>query len=65
MPCQCNAEALAHEGAQACECGRGPDSEGACECGGGTPTPSDRGTSLERVVMELDKRLRALESSVR
>lgn len=66
MPCQCNATAaLAPEGAGACECGIAPDSAGACECGAGTPTPSDRGTSLERVVMELDKRVRALETSAR
>lgn len=64
MPCQCNA--LTPGGVSApCDCGSSAHAEGACECGGGPPTPTDRGASLERVVMELDKRVRALESSPR
>lgn len=64
MPCQCNsaATALGVESAS-CECAS-ENPVGACECGtagGGAP----RGSSLERVVMELDKRVRALETSVR
>ena len=64
MPCQCNTTAvLAADTINAsCECASAPES--ACECGGtGAPTPSDRSTSLDRVVMELDKRVRSLEAS--
>lgn len=46
----------------ACECAT--DSPGGCECGsGGVPDPTDQASSLERVVMELDKRVRKLEAS--
>jgi len=34
-----------------------------CGCAGGVATPSDQESSLERVVMELDKRVRKLEAS--
>jgi hypothetical protein len=65
MPCQCGTTAGAASGADAiysgCECGT--ESAGACECGSGTPTPSDHQSSLERVVMELDRRVRKLEAS--
>ncbi len=64
MPCQCgSAEGTdinhaddAHAG---CECAA--ESASGCACGSGAPTV-DRETSLERVVMELDKRLRKLEA---
>lgn len=64
MPCQCattataDTEAGLHSG---CDCGT--ESGGSCECASGAPTPSDHATSLERVVMELDKRVRKLEAS--
>lgn len=65
MPCQCGATATAdgfidstHSG---CDCGS--EGAGACECGGGVPTPSDHDRNLERVVMELDKRVRRLEAT--
>ena len=64
MPCQCatttspaNAAELVDDG---CQCASHPDS--ACECGTSAPTPSDRHRSLERLVMDLDKRLRRLEA---
>lgn len=63
MPCLCNSAANAPGVAsESCECASA-DPVGACECGAGGGAPS--GSSLERVVMELDKRVRALESSVR
>ena len=66
MPCQCSTAAIAASETDAmrggCECGT--ESSEACGCGSdGTPTPSDAGRSLERVVMELDKRLRRLEAT--
>lgn len=64
MPCQCGTTAVAERDAESnysgCDCGTGSGT--GCECGSGAPTPSDRETSLERVVMELDKRVRALEA---
>ena len=70
MPCQCGSTATAANPADAtyggCECGTDTGSSESCECGS-TPTPSDRATdrerSLERVVMELDRRVRKLEAS--
>lgn len=66
MPCQCNPAATASGVVSAsCECAS-DDPVGACECGaagGGGGAP--RSSSLERVVMELDKRVRALETSAR
>jgi hypothetical protein len=65
MPCQCaTTTTVANEAditSGACECAT--ESTGGCECGSGTPTPSDRQSSLERVVMELDKRVRKLEAN--
>jgi hypothetical protein len=58
----------------ACQCGCGPTAtaepetvgqataESGCGCGDGS-TISDRELKLERVVMELDKRLSRLEAS--
>jgi hypothetical protein len=65
MPCQCGSTATAAGAADATfgECGCATDPEGACECGSGAPTPSDRERSLERIVMELDKRVRRLEGA--
>lgn len=64
MPCQCGATATVGSDdtlSSSCECGT--EGAGACECGGGSPTPSDHEKSLERVVMELDKRVRKLEAT--
>ena len=62
MACQCATTGDA-PGADAayggCECGMGADAEAGCGCGSApAPTP----TSLERLVMELDKRVRRLEA---
>ena len=66
MPCQCGTQATAENAADAtfggCACGTADPDGGACECGS-APTPSDRERSLERVVMELDKRVRKLKAS--
>ncbi len=66
MPCQCAATAtdVTDPSAvlSACECETESTSAG-CGCGGGGPEPSDYETSLERVVMELDKRVRKLEAT--
>ena len=62
MPCQCGTVEAGAPGADAaggCDCGTGSDA--GCGCGT-TPSPSDYETSLERVVMELDKRVRRLEA---
>ena len=64
MPCQCSSATATSEldtPQSACECATAPDSAGGCQCGVGAPTPSE-GASLERVVMELDKRVRKLEA---
>ena len=64
MPCQCATTATYVNGEEilvgGCECGT--EGAGVCECGGGAPTPSDHEKSLERVIMELDKRVRKLEA---
>lgn len=63
MPCQCSNPTVASDADTAhggCACST--ESAGPCECGGGAPPPSDRDSSLERVVMELDKRVRKLEA---
>ena len=65
MPCQCanTATDVTDPRAAAGECGCETEPTGAgCGCADG-PQPSDRETSLERVVMELDRRVRALEAS--
>ncbi len=62
MPCQC-ATTATDPGAVLSTCDCDTESTGAgCGCAG-SPEPSDHETSLERVVMELDKRLRKLEAS--
>ena len=62
MPCQCGTEALA-ERPQATVSGCGCEADSGCACGSGAPAPSDRELKLERLVMDLDKRLRRLESA--
>ena len=68
MACQCGTTATAEHGADAahsgCGCGTGADPDGSgCECGT-TPAATEE-ASLARIVMELDKRVRRLESSAR
>lgn len=69
MPCQCNsATAIAPQAASAsCGCGSAAEPTAACECGTAAASPRqiDVSSGLERVVMELDKRVRALEASAR
>ena len=73
MPCQCGTTAALTDEPNAtaagCGCGSGADPDAGsgttsgCACASGTPSTSDREASLERVVMELDKRVRKLEAS--
>ena len=64
MPCSCGVNAiLTGEPYTECACATDPNAD--CTCGnGGAPSPSDRELALERVVMQLDKRLRALERTL-
>ena len=62
MPCQCGTTATVVEEPQTVS-GCGCEADSGCDCGSGTSAPSDRELKLERVVMELDKRLRRLESA--
>jgi hypothetical protein len=65
MPCQCGTTATVASDAEitsgTCECAT--QSAGGCECGSGTPPPPGREHSLERVVMDLDQRVRKLEAN--
>lgn len=63
MPCQCGVNAIL-TGEEYTECACATDPKAPCECGNGAPSPSDREVALERVVMQLDMRLRKLEDSV-
>jgi hypothetical protein len=63
MPCQCGTTASGATSVDAEYSGCGCATESGCDCGSGTPPPSDHETSLERIVMELDKRVRRLEAS--
>ena len=64
MPCQCGTTATAANEAESAYsgCGCATESNASCECAS-PPAASDAETSLERVVMELDKRVRKLEAS--
>ena len=65
MPCQCGTTSDASNVAEGIQSGCGCETESGngCGCGDG-PSPEARATSsLERVVMELDKRVRKLEGS--
>ena len=63
MPCQCGQNAMLRGETEYSECGCATDPEASCECGSGMPSARDRELALERVVMQLDKRVRALEGS--
>lgn len=69
MPCQCaTTEAVTGDPevrSGGCGCGSGADAhaEGGCGCAAGDRDASAEHRSLERVVMELDKRVRALEAT--
>jgi hypothetical protein len=62
MPCQCGSHGLAERDASS-GCGCATDPEGSCECGT-APQASDTERSLERIVMELDMRVRRLEGDL-
>jgi len=67
MACQCSTTAATTEtegfGAPA---GCGCDTASGCDCGTDAPQAlSDRELKLERIVMDLDKRLRRVESTVK
>ena len=65
MPCQCGSTVVAEREAAGLhgECACATGSEASCGCGNGGAEPSDHAPSLERLVMELDKRVRRLEAS--
>ncbi len=62
MPCQCGNTTVAKQPdapPSGCDCAT--DSTERCQCATGTPTPSES-ASLERVVMDLEKRVLKLEA---
>lgn len=63
MPCQCATTTTGASDAEitygGCDCGT--ETAGDCECGTAATHPG-RERSLERIVMELDKRVRRLEA---
>ncbi len=61
MPCQCGTPTVVSNTAVASGCECATSSTATCECGNDVPTAIE-GTSLERIVMELDKRVRKLEA---
>jgi hypothetical protein len=61
MPCQCTTHATADTSLGGCQCAS--ESASGCECGTEALTRTDQESSLERIVMELDKRVRRLEAS--
>ena len=65
MPCQCDSPATAGTDIDETQssCGCQTESGSTCGCASG-PDPSDRASSLERVVTDLDQRLRKLEARV-
>ena len=62
MPCQCGS-ASGLDAGESTSAGCGCDTNSGCDCGSAEPrAKSDREVSLERVVMELDMRVRKLEA---
>lgn len=63
MPCQCGTTVTAATDAETtyggCECAT--ETAAGCECGSAATHPG-RESSLERIVMDLDKRVRRLEA---
>jgi hypothetical protein len=65
MPCQCGTTpdaAGVAEGIQS-GCGCETESNAGCGCGDGPAPEAEAANSLERLVMELDKRVRKLEAA--
>ena len=63
MPCQCATTSDASSVAEGIQSGCGCETESGASCGCGDGPSPEAATSLERVVMELDKRVRKLESA--
>jgi type IV secretory pathway TrbL component len=65
MPCQCATTSAASSVAEGIQSGCGCETESgaSCGCGDGPSPEAEAASSLERVVMELDKRVRALEAA--
>ena len=65
MPCQCATTSDASSVAEGIQSGCGCETESgaSCGCGDGPSPEAVAANSLERVVMELDKRVRKLEAS--
>jgi hypothetical protein len=67
MPCQCATTSDASGVAEGIQSGCGCETESGASCGcGDGPSPeaeAEAANSLERVVMELDKRVRKLEAA--
>lgn len=63
MPCQCGTTSDASGVAEGIQSGCGCDTESGNGCGCGDGPAPEAASPLERVVMELDKRVRKLEAS--
>jgi len=63
MPCQCGTTAEASGVAEGIQSGCGCETESGATCGCGDGPSPEAATNLERVVMELDKRVRKLEGA--
>jgi hypothetical protein len=63
MPCQCGSTATFPDETTVTISGCGCETDGGCSCGSGGSPPTERELRLERLVMDLDKRLRRLESA--
>ena len=59
MPCQCGTSPEAEHTRSGCEC----ETTSSRGCGCSDASPAEAKTSLEHVVMELDKRVRRLEAT--
>jgi len=63
MPCQCGTTNDASSVAEGIQSGCGCETESGATCGCGDGPAPAAANNLERVVMELDKRVRKLEAS--
>ncbi len=63
MPCQCATTATLADETRASVSGCGCETDSGCACGTDASALSERELKLERLVMDLDKRLRRLEAA--
>lgn len=63
MPCQCGTTSAASSVAESTQSGCGCETESGASCGCGDGPSPEAASSLERLVMELDKRVRKLEAA--